>query len=246
MKSYRYFIFILGTVLGASSLSAQLSEGEARAEATFIIQLMHQAIHSWETEFSKVRSDPHSPRWVAAKLKTMVNIDQLIRRVLLENAMRKTWPYSIRRVFVEYFINFDADITYLQTLGFLQLNDYLQYTYLKQLMLDSGALEAAGGWPIISLYGRKVDYYAFIIAQHGQAYDHAWQYGVLIPRLKTLFEMGESSEITHLWLSHPEPHYLDEMARLMEIEGGIWAGTIPEVSRMQHFFLELPALHGLH
>jgi len=242
MKQYKYFIFILAAVLGSASLGATISEDAARADAIYILQQMHKALYALEDKFSKSPAYPHDPKWVAAKLKAMAVTDQLLRRIFVENAMREAWPYSIRRVWVEYFINFDADLTNLQTLGFLQINDLYQYTYLKQLMHTSGALETTGGWPIISVYGKHSDYYAFLIAQHGQAFDEEWQGRILIPQLKTLAELGESSVVAYSWLSHPEPHNMDEIARLMELEGGIWAETIPEVSRMQHFFLELPVI----
>ena len=240
MNLYRYLVLCLAAVVGSANLYGEIPEATARAEATDILQKMHLALYALESEFSKNTADPHSREWVAAKLKIMAVTDQLIRRILVEHAMRKSWPYSVRRAFVEYFINFDMDQTNLQTFGFLQLNDRYQYLYLKQLMLSSDALYATGGWPIISVYGEKVDYYAFLIAQHGQTFDEGWQRGVLIPRLKMCAAAGESCEIAYLWLSHPEPHNLDEMARLMELEGGIWAETIPEVSRMQQFFLALP------
>ena len=242
MKRYLYFIFIWGTVLGTPGLSAETSEKDARAEAVYILQQMHQALYALELKFSKIQVDPHGAEWVAAKIEAMAVIDQLLRRVLMENAMRETWPYTIRRAFVEYFITMDVDITDTDTFGFLQLNDWYQYKYLKQLMLSSDALNETGGWPAISKFGADTDYYAFLIAQHGQTYDEEWQRRILVPQLKTLAEIGESSEVAYLWLKHPETHNMDEIARLMQLEGGLWAATIPEISRMQRFFLELPEI----
>jgi len=242
MNYCKYYIFIGAMVLGSISLPGVIPEQDARAEATYILQQMNQALYALESDFSKNQAAPHAAEWVAGKIKAMVIIDQLIRRILLENAMRETWPYSVRRVFVEYFINMDADLSDPQTLGFLQINDLYQYQYLKQLMLSSSALSSTGGWPIISQYGKDVDYSAFLIVQHGQAYDREWQRQILIPRLKQLAEIGESCEVAYLWLTHPEPHNMDEIARLMELEGGLWAGTIAEVSRMQQFFLALPRI----
>ena len=132
MKHYKYFALILGIAMGSTSLCAVIPEGVARNDALYMLEQMHKGLFALESEFAKMPSDPHSPEWVSDKLKTMALIDVLLRRTLVENAMRKAWPYSIRRIFVEYFINFDADLTDPQTMGFLQLNDQLQYLYLKK------------------------------------------------------------------------------------------------------------------
>lgn len=213
---------------------------EQRKEAELILLKMHAAVVQLDRGFK--RSHPEnmaSLEWVKLKLENMAIIDQLIRRVLVENVTAKPWHPAIKRAYVEFFFNFSA--TGEDTLGYAQRNDLYNYRQLRRMLVTSPQLTPYG-WPVLSKFGADADYYAFLIAQHGQSYDRAWQEETLLPRLKRLAQRGECSRISYLWLGNPSLEFMESLPALMELEGDPWEAMVPELRRMETFFKRVPAL----
>lgn len=212
----------------------------AHAEAESILRKMHQAIAQLEATFEGEHPENlDNSAWLQLKLEHMALIDQLQRRVLMESLMSRNWPLSEQRAFLRFFFNFEA--TAPNELGYTQLNDLRNYRELKRLLTTSPQLSSYG-WPILSLFGPDADYHAFLIAQHGQAYDQPWQQRVLIPRLRNLATAREASPLDALWLANPDVAFLEQLPPLMKAQGGPWEAMIPEIHRQQRFFEALPQI----
>ncbi len=228
----------LGQFITANAEDIQASYLEAQA----ILSKMHQAIIVLDKSFKKEHPENLADsEWIQRKLENMVMIDQLMRRVLVENILTKTWDRSVKRAFLIFFFNLDANTLNENTLGYAQRNDLFSYREFKHLLEMSPKLSPYG-WPVVSKFGKESDYYAFIIVQHGKAYDKKWQMKTLLPRLKKLAQNNETSRIVPLWLENSSLDYMRSLPPMLELEGGMWSAMIPEIYRLSSFFQTVPYL----
>lgn len=220
----------------------ETSYAQAQAEAKAILKKMHEAILVLDEGFNKQYPENlANPAWIKLKLENMAVIDQLIRRVLVENIMTRDWPLPVKRAYLEFFFNLSEKTLNEETLGYAQRNDLYNYRELKRLLRTSPKLTPYG-WPVFSVFDQECDYYAFLIAQHGQTYDKKWQEKTLIPRLERIARKGECSRVSYLWLKNPSTDYLKELPPILEQEGGLWEAMIPEVNRLSAFFDAVPRI----
>lgn len=233
------FLFLL-SFLPVAQAQAPNKLREDYNEAQAVLQKMHTAVVQLDAAFKMQHPENlANPAWIQLKLETMAVIDQLMRRVLVENLLVKDWEPAVKRAFLVFFFNFDAPKLAEAELGYAQRNDLYNYRELKRLLENSPKLTPFG-WPIRSKFGTEADYYAFLIAHHGHTYDRLWQENTLIPRLKKLAEQGETAAVVPFWLSDSSLDTLKTMPSRLAREGGLWEAMIPEVERLYSFFQLVP------
>lgn len=232
------FFLLFSSPLALAAQSARQAYNEADA----ILQKMHLAVVQLDKAFKAQHPENLASRqWIQLKLENMAIIDQLIRRTLMENTVTKDWPLPVKRSFVNFFFNLDARTLHEDTLGYAQRNDLYNYQAFKRLLEGSPKITPYG-WPVISQFGAETDYYAFLIAQHGQSFDPTWQTRVLIPRLERLAAKGETAQITPLWLADSSLEFLASLPPALQAQGGMWETMLPEVQRMRTFFSMIPRI----
>lgn len=154
------------------------------------IVLLNKEIRQLQAQFKEERPKIQDEDWVESKLENMFKVSFEMRQKVVDNLKKKPWTDEVKKAYLLYYYNYDADINSPKEFGVLQSIDFFNNEDLKNLLYSNKDIRKRG-WLSYKDFSKQTEALAWYIWAHGIFYD-APTHHAFFPSIDQLMERGKA------------------------------------------------------